>query len=133
MAEKKEKPFVNVKFSESLMIVEPPEKDERLHIPVLTGMRQPAFPNMAVGMNVIPMDAKAVEYAQKHCEGRVVLLMRKEKRDALGGTKLGRREYYRMGVLAEAILEPGDEMLGALGRRAGLEYCDHGNYSFVKL
>ena len=108
MAENKEKTFVNVKFSESLMIVEAPEKDERLHIPALTGMRQPAFPSMAVGMSVIPTDAKAVEYARKHCEGRVVLLLRKEKRDALGGTKLGKREYYRMGVLAEATLEVGE-------------------------
>ena len=111
MVEKKDKPFVNVKFSESLMIVEAPEKDERLHIPALTGMHQPAFPSMAVGMNVIPMDAKAVEYAQKHCDGKVVLLMRKERHDSLGGRRLGKREYYRMGVLAEAILEmtEGDE------------------------
>ena len=108
MAKKKESPFTNVKFSENLVVVPSPEENGKLHLPVMTGLRQPVFPDMSMGMTVIPSDARAVKYAQKHCDGRVIMLLRKERRDGLNASRPMRTEYYRTGILTQTSIEAGE-------------------------
>ena len=105
MSKSKKPPFTNVKFTESLLLVKS-EADESLrYLPVMTGLPQPAFPSMTVGMTVIPTDAKAIDYATKHTEGKVVMLLQKSNRDPLIGARLGKKVFYRIGVLAQAVID----------------------------
>ncbi len=77
-----------------------------MRVPMLTGMDSPIIPDMGVGLTLIPQDMKTAKKAQKHFDDKVVMVLRKNRGPEFLKHPT-RREFYRIGVLAEIVnLDP---------------------------
>ncbi|MBQ7652629.1 MAG: endopeptidase La, partial [Victivallales bacterium] len=90
----------------SLIVFGEDQKEVKMRVPLLTGMDSPVIPDMGIGLTLIPQDMKSARKAQKHYDDKVVMVLRKNR--GLSFLKNpGRKEFYRIGVLAEVVnLEP---------------------------
>ncbi len=89
-----------------LIVFNPEGKKDRMRVPMLTGMDAPVIPDMGVGLTLIPQDMKCAKKAQKLYDDKVVMVLRKNRGIAYIKNPT-RREFYKIGVLAEIVhLEP---------------------------
>ena len=86
----------------SLIVFGEGNSEQRMRVPMLTGMDSPIIPDTGVGLTLIPRDMKTARKAQKHYDDKVVMVLRRN-RGAEFLKNPNHMEFYKIGVLAEIM------------------------------